>query len=217
MMPSPPLAESIRKSLADRIASLLLPIVFFLSGSAALLYQLAWQRSLLLIYGSNIESVAVVVSAFLVGLGIGGISGGAISTQKKLPLIALFSAAEMLIALYGIFSLQLFQIVGARTLQAPALVTGLATFGLVVVPTFFMGATLPLLVTDRVRLTGEVGLSVGLLYFVNTLGAAFGAFLAVFATLHWFGLSGTTKTAASLNAIAALLALGAWTLQKVPR
>ena len=36
---------------------------FFLSGFPALLYQLVWQRALFTIYGINIESVTMVVSA----------------------------------------------------------------------------------------------------------------------------------------------------------
>ena len=55
--------------------------IFFCSGIPALIYQLVWQRSLFTIYGINIESVTVVVTAFMLGLGIGsfavvGRSGG---------------------------------------------------------------------------------------------------------------------------------------------
>jgi hypothetical protein len=39
--------------------------LFFLSGFPALLYQIVWQRPLFAIYGVNIESVTVVVSAFM--------------------------------------------------------------------------------------------------------------------------------------------------------
>lgn len=55
--------------------------VFVVSGMTALLYQLIWQRSLLVLYGSHTESVAMVVAAFLVGLGCGGLVGGILSRQ----------------------------------------------------------------------------------------------------------------------------------------
>ena len=42
--------------------------LFFVSGFAALTYQIVWQRALFAIYGINIESVTVVVSAFMLGL-----------------------------------------------------------------------------------------------------------------------------------------------------
>jgi len=41
-----------------------LSVVFLLSGFAALLYQIVWQRSLFAIYGINVEAVTVVVTAF---------------------------------------------------------------------------------------------------------------------------------------------------------
>ena len=48
-------------------------ILFFLSGFPALIYQLVWQRALFRILGVNIESVTIVVTAFMLGLGIGSI------------------------------------------------------------------------------------------------------------------------------------------------
>jgi hypothetical protein len=42
-------------------------LVFLVSVFAALLYQIVWQRSLYAIYGINIESVTVIVRAFMLG------------------------------------------------------------------------------------------------------------------------------------------------------
>ena len=53
--------------------------VFLLSGFAALLYQIVWQRALYAIYGINIESVTMIVTAFMLGLGIGSLVGGIVS------------------------------------------------------------------------------------------------------------------------------------------
>lgn len=184
--------------------------VFVLSGIAALLYQIIWQRSLMMIYGSNIESVSMVVSAFLLGLGLGSLAGGAVSKQRDMPLVLLFAVAELCIGLYGVFSLQLIHWVGSYTLRAGTLGTGLLAFGLVFVPTLFMGATLPMLVTYRVSVTRHVGHSVSWLYFVNTLGGALGAFLAAFVLLGRFGLSGGIRIAALLNLVSAITVLAAW-------
>jgi len=38
-------------------------VIFVLSGFAALLYQVVWQRALFAIYGINVESVTVIVTA----------------------------------------------------------------------------------------------------------------------------------------------------------
>jgi predicted membrane-bound spermidine synthase len=65
---------------------LALHAAFFLSGAAAIIYQLIWQRVLLGLYGSSIESVTVVVTAFMVGLGVGSLAGGWIADRTELPL-----------------------------------------------------------------------------------------------------------------------------------
>ena len=52
---------------------LVLYLLFFLSGFPALIYQIVWQRALFTIFGVNVESVMVVVSAFMLGLGLGAV------------------------------------------------------------------------------------------------------------------------------------------------
>ncbi|MFN0080842.1 MAG: fused MFS/spermidine synthase [Prosthecobacter sp.] len=189
--------------------------VFILSGISALIYQLVWQRALLTIYGSNVESVAMVVAAFLAGLGIGSLAGGWISKSTRAPLVLLFGLAELGVGAYGLVSLKLFDTVGAITsAQAHGLTTGALVFLLVFLPTLLMGATLPLLVAHQVRDTSHVGQTVSRLYFVNTLGAALGAFIAAHWLLGSFGMSGTVRIAASLNALAAGIVL--FTSRKAP-
>jgi predicted membrane-bound spermidine synthase len=188
---------------AGGFASFVLHFVFFLSGVSALLYQLVWQRSLMMFYGTNTESVAMVVSAFLVGLGLGSLAGGALSAQRRLSPVLMFALAEFGIGAYGFFSLRIFHWIAERTLQTGALATGACAFALVFVPTVLMGATLPLLVAHRVFITGHVGRSVSALYFANTLGAAAGAFLGAFHLLGAYGLSGSARGAALLNIVSA--------------
>jgi hypothetical protein len=104
-------------------------LLFFVSGFPALIYQIVWQRALFAIYGVNIESVTVVVSAFMLGLGLGSLIGGRISKQPAAPLLLLFGGAELGIAAYGVGSLALFHRVAAFTAGAPAAETGLLRRG----------------------------------------------------------------------------------------
>ena len=69
-----------------------------------------------------------------------------------------------------------------------------------------MGATLPLLVAHSVRRSGNVGRSVGVLYFVNTLGSALASAVAVFVLLGNLGQRRTVAVAASLNLLVSALA-----------
>src|SRR4051794_2992783 len=146
--------------------------VFLLSGFAALLYQNVWQRALYSIYGINVESVTMVVTAFMLGLGLGSLAGGVVSKDPKRPVLLYFALVELGIGLFGMGSLALFHAVGNVTLGMGNLPTFLVTFLLVLFPTVLMGSTLPLLVAHLVRENKNVGKSVGTLYFVNTLGSA---------------------------------------------
>jgi spermidine synthase len=166
-----------------------------------------WQRSLLMIFGSNVESVAMVVAAFLMGLGLGSMAGGWLSKHQRVPLLLCFGLTELLIGAYGLVSLPLFAWVHHHVAAPGSLLTGLLAFGLVFLPTLLMGSTLPLLVAQEVRSKSSVGDAVSILYFVNTLGAALGAYVSARWVLGSFGMSGAVRLAAAGNAVAAMTIL----------
>lgn len=180
---------------------------FVLSGFAALVYQVAWQRALLTIYGVNMESVTVVVTGFMVGLGIGSLAGGWLADRPGLDHLRVFAVIEGVIAAYGIGSLALFALVGGLTGVAAPPVVFLATFALVLLPTGLMGATLPLLVAHGVRRSSNVGRTLAALYFANTLGGAVAAVVTAVVLLRLFGLQASVLVAASVNVAVALLVL----------
>lgn len=192
---------------AGRRASTWLYVLFFMSGFAALLYQVVWQRALFALYGINVEAVTVVVSAFMLGLGFGSLLGGVVSKNPKRPVLLMFALVELAIGGFGCVSLTLFDWVGSLTLMTSGWNTALATFALLLVPTMLMGATLPLLVAHTVRVSGNVGKSVGRLYFVNTLGSALAALAAVTIIMGPLGQAATVWFAAALNVTAGLCML----------
>jgi predicted membrane-bound spermidine synthase len=189
---------------------LVLLALFFLSGFAALLYQVVWQRVLFSVYGIDITSVTVVVTVFMLGLGVGSLVGGALSERMRSRALLLFALLEAGIGLFGIFSLSLFELVAGRTLDLSRTATGVVAFLLLLVPTTLMGATLPLLVSHATARSHNVGRSVGVLYFANTLGAAAGAFAAGLLLLGLFGLARTVQGAAVLNLLLAAGVLLLW-------
>ena len=184
-------------------------VLFFLSGISALIYQVVWQRSLFAIYGINVESVTIVVSAFMLGLGLGSIAGGYIS-RLKLPLMAVFGAVELGTALYGIFSLSIFHRVALYTSGASTEKAGCLAFALVAIPTLLMGSTLPILVTYAVTQVPNMGRCTGLLYCVNTLGSATACFLTGMFLMRLQGQAGSIRLAALINAIIGLCALASY-------
>jgi spermidine synthase len=188
-------------------AAIWIYLLFFLSGIPAILYQIVWQRALFSLYGINIESVTIVVSAFMLGLGLGSLGGGMLSKSKQLPLIALFGIAELGIAAFALASLGIFHFVAEHTRTSPLWITGIISFLLVLVPTILMGATLPLLTEHLVRRSRNVGSSVGALYFVNTLGSGGACVVAVRPLMATFGQAGTVRCAALVNLLVGVSAL----------
>lgn len=189
-----------------RAQSALVAALFFGSGFPALIYQIVWQRALFAIYGVNVQSVAVVVSAFMLGLGVGSLVGGRISEKFPERGILLFGICELLVAGFGLISLRLFHWAAGFTSGASLGYTILFTFLLLIVPTILMGATLPLLVEQLVHTSHNVGYSVATLYFVNTLGSAVACFVCAQLLLRNFGQSGSVTLAACINTLVGAIA-----------
>ncbi|MBX5481409.1 MAG: hypothetical protein IRZ16_06120 [Myxococcaceae bacterium] len=179
--------------------------LFFVSGIAALVYQVTWERALYTSFGVNIESVTVVVTLFMFGLGLGSLFGGALSKRfgDRVPL--LFMASELSVGAFGAVSLPLIRAVGDLTVQKPLPISALAIFALLSFPTLMMGATLPILVTHLHARFRHVGRSVGLLYFANTLGSAVACYITVDVLFVIAGQQVAVLFAAGCNAAVGLL------------
>jgi spermidine synthase len=191
----------------------ILCVLFFFSGFPALIYQLTWQRALFRIFGVNSESVTIVVSAFMLGLGLGSLAGGWISKRRNIGLLPLLAAIELATAVFGIISLGAFEQVGALVVDWPLPAVAAVNLLLVLVPTLLMGATLPILVSHLVRHSGEVGKAVGLLYYVNTMGAGAACLLCCAVLFPFLGMHQAVLIAVALNVAVALCAIVIQTFQ----
>lgn len=176
-------------------------LLFAISGTAALIYQICWQRLLFEGFGVDIDSVTVVVSTFMLGLGLGALAGGELVDRYPDRVIPLFAIIEIATAAFGACSPHLIRAVSATAVNGSLATIAAVNFALLLIPTTLMGATLPILVTHVVRRYQNLGVSIGVLYFANTLGAAFGAGLSGFVALYYFGLTSTIYIAAALNMI----------------
>jgi spermidine synthase len=182
-------------------------VLFFFSGFPALIYQLTWQRALFRIFGVNIESVTIVVTAFMLGLGLGSLAGGWLSKRRGISLLPLLAAIELMTGAFGLVSLQIFDRVGQLIAGLPLIVTASVSLSLVILPTLLMGATLPLLVCNLVRRSGNVGSAVGLLYYVNTLGAGAACLVCAVFLFPFAGMQTAVYVAAAINGAVASGAL----------
>ncbi len=185
-----------------RNSSSALSAVFFFSGFAALVYQVVWQRLLTMIYGVGAVSTTLIVSVFMLGLGLGSFVGGRLAGRIRSP-YALFAWVEALLALLGVVSLPLIPVLGRLTAGfAPPAAFGSA-FAFLCLPTLLMGIGLPLLTVIFTRSCGEFLPSVSRLYFVNTLGAACGAISTGYFLVPLLGLDGAICLAAATDFVLA--------------
>lgn len=180
-------------------------MVFFFSGLASLIYQVVWQRMLTLYYGVGSLSITLIVSVYMLGLGFGALLGGAVSERRGNKL-ALYLAIELALGLFGLGSPFFLDFLGHSTAGSPYWLSLLWIFLFLSFPTLLMGMTLPVIVKAFNRDTENFKDSVSFLYFINTLGAAFGALLASFGLISFAGLDAGIYTAVSINfGLAALM------------
>jgi predicted membrane-bound spermidine synthase len=189
--------------------------LFLISGAAGLIYEIVWERLLELYFGVSIVSVTLIVSAYMAGLGIGSLLGGRIARGLKNTLF-LYGLLEIGIALFGLISPTFIVWIGQATAGAPYGLVFVISFVILLIPTTLMGMTLPLLTqsfVDRLEISGQV---IGLLYGINTLGAALGAVLAGYALIGFYGFDGTVYIAVLLNALVSLFAFAISRWQFIP-
>ncbi|MCA9805465.1 MAG: fused MFS/spermidine synthase, partial [Cyanobacteria bacterium HKST-UBA02] len=177
---------------------------FFLSGFAALVYEIAWQRILVRITGATLPATTLILGIFLVGLMAGGLLAGfALKNSSPQRSLKLLIFAELLVAALAMASTVL---TNSRFLEyvTGGLPVWLSLALLLLPPMILMGATLPLISGVLVSGSGS-GSRLTWLYAGNTAGAFTGALLAGFVMLPYLGLSRTVLVTGTLNIVAACL------------
>ena len=184
---------------------------FGLSGFAALLYQIVWQRMLVFFSGADVYASTIIVAAFMAGLGIGSLTGGVVADKvsQRTALLG-FAVAEVAIAAFSLFSRRLYYDVLYGSLGThhfePAWLGGVLFVSLIW-PTFFMGLSLPLLARAITSTVGVASARVGRLYAVNTLGAAAGALVTTWVVLPVAGLDQGLRVGAAINVVCVVIML----------
>ena len=184
--------------------------IFFLSGFAGLIYQVIWQRLLVVFSGADVYSATVVVVAFMLGLGCGSLASGFIADRvSRATSLVLFAGAELGIGLFGLQSKivlydGLYERLGHHGAN-PAVMAALLVATLLL-PTFLMGMSLPLLGRALTRSIDGAASELGWLYGCNTLGAACGALCAIWWFVPRHGLEGALLIAARFNFVCVVAA-----------
>jgi len=158
-------------------------LVFLASGAASLIFQVIWFKQLQFVLGSSTFAVSVTVASFFFGLSLGSWLGGRLADRLRRPLrayallelglSAIAVAVTCLLSKWSVFLPWLAPLLGKQS-PLSGVLTILISFLTLLPPTMLMGATLPLLAKYLIREQQAVARRIGLLYGVNTLGAAIG-------------------------------------------
>ena len=183
------------------------------SGIAAMIYQIAWTKVLLLSIGSSVYAFSLIVTAFIAGLAIGSLAvakfidrGKDLALSLALVQGAIGLSALLIVPLLGKLPIFLTESVFSVSKSFPYIhaVEFAVLFVLMVVPTFMMGAAVPLAIKICATDVRRVATFFGNVYAVNTIGAIFGSFVAGFFLIPWFGAQNSIFIAVAMNITVAI-------------
>jgi spermidine synthase len=197
-------------------------LLTFATGVAGLVYEVAWQKYLATLLGSQASATAAVLGIFLGGLSAGYALFGAVSRRvgrrpegRARRLLRVYGAVELGIG--GLAFLFPLLFAGASALSgavaAPAGGPGFAfdvALGALLIgpPTVLMGATIPLLTQALAHDLGDATRVHARIYAANTAGAFGGALLGGFVLVPWLGLDGVLRAMGLVNLAAGALFVG---------
>jgi spermidine synthase len=191
-------------------------LLFLLSGATALVYQVTWLRDLSLVFGASFEATSIVLAAFMAGLSAGGFVFARRSERIRHP-FAVYGGLELGIAAFALVVPALLRALDAGYVAvaqgAGGVTPGLnalriaMALAILFVPTFLMGATLPVLARGMMDRFGDFGVRLSWLYGINTLGAVVGAVGAGFVLIPALGVWHSQLLAAGVNVAIGLAAI----------
>lgn len=171
------------------------------------------------VFGNSSYAISVVLSAYMAGIGLGGIFGGRLADRAK-NRTGIFAIILTFIAIWTVFIPLMLDWLRAIVPTLAFLTTDyllisiitrfILSFAILGIPCFLMGMTLPLLVRMLTGSREYIGLNVGMLYALNTLGAAFGCFAAGVWMIDTLGLGNMNLVAVGVYIVLAIVILILW-------
>ncbi len=188
-------------------------VAMMLSGFAALVDEVAWTRVLGLVVGPTTYAFTLMLTSMIAGLGIGAALGSRIA--KRNVSVSTFARIEILVAITSLAIVPLF---GRMPVWIGELVTKyverfsmiqvsefLIFFGLMLVPTTFLGMSFPIASRLYARSDSLLGTEIGAIYAFNTLGGILGSLVAGFLLIPYIGTQYALTVAAFVNGLAAIV------------
>lgn len=191
------------------------------SGFAAMVYQITWTRVLALSLGSSVYAFTMILSTFIAGLAFGAVVSGRVADKIKMPIFTfgvlealVGGAAQAIVPLFGILPLIATGIFlkYSHFYSTLMVIEFFTIFGIVIIPTFLMGAIFPVVARIYRDNRAGIGKAVGVVYASNTVGAIFGSFVGGFVFIPFLHLENSIAAASFMNftAAAVLILLSEW-------
>jgi spermidine synthase len=217
----PPRQGAERTQLTLARPLLLLLAVSAVTGATSFIYEVVWIRMLSMVLGSSTHAFELMLSAFILGLALGGLfiqrwidRAAAVLRTLAIVQVVMGLCALATLFLYGsTFEVMRWLVANLEHTEAGYRWFNLASNGIALVvmlpATFCAGMTLPL-ITFRLLQTGHGERSIGAVYAANTLGAIAAVFFATHVGMPLLGVKGLLSLGAGLDlALGVAIALGA--------
>jgi spermidine synthase len=181
----------------------LILVAMFVSGFAALGYEVIWTRVLSMFTGRTVAAFTTILCSVLFGIVLGSWFVRLRGARLQRPIAALVFIQM------GVAWSSLLSIIGmsqfAPDRESPWVMLFLGL--ILIVPNALLGATLPLAVRIYQAAGAQLGQSVGEVYAANVLGGVLGSFSTSFLLVPWLGSQTTIVLLVVLNTLIALLLL----------
>ncbi len=187
-------------------------LIALLTGTASFIYEISWIRMLSLVLGSSTHAFELMLSAFILGIALGGLW-----IKRRIDSLAnstlTLANIQIMMGIMALLTLPLY----GNTFELMQWILGIiprSDFGyslfnlssqaiamLIMMPTTFLaGMTLPI-ITHALIKEGGGEKSIGAVYAANTFGAIIGIFFAIHIGMPTLGLKGLIVFGASIDII----------------
>lgn len=187
-------------------------VAFALTGFLGLVYEVAWSRALVLVFGTSVYAFATMLTTYLVGLAVGSMIMGRWVDRIRSLLrvfivvqvvagVAVFASTVAIGQLPELFIKHFRMDTPWRTVM---LLEFAACFAIMFIPAFCSGMLFPLVARIFMgQRQFRVGRTIADSYAVNTVGCILGSFTAGFLLIPLVGIEMTLLLGAGVNLLIA--------------
>jgi len=226
----PPIKESASSNPTEYLSIKIIKIVMLvscLSGMAALLYEMVWTRLLINFFGSSTYSFSIMLAAFILGITIGSwiLTQASLTKFNKIKILTFSQTAIGLTTMavllfyerlpYVLWKASAIFSKTPQSFEIFLFVEFLICGALILLPTIFMGISLPAAAEAVSIEKNGIGSAVGKIFSVNTIGTVLGVIITGLVFIPYFGIKKTFEIGIAINFLSSIILLWSYNLFKI--